>query len=49
MAICCWSLRTEQTTLIEEELVTDIDQTDLHRFEPSSRILLRDEHSHQID
>jgi len=28
-------------------LVRDIDQTDLHRFEPSSRILHRDEHSHQ--
>ncbi len=28
-------------------LVTDIDQTDLHRFEPSSRIFQKDEHSHQ--
>ena len=27
--------------------VRDIDQTDLHRFEPSSRTLLWDEHSHQ--
>ena len=27
--------------------LTDIDQTDLHRFEPSSRRLLSDEHSHQ--
>ena len=25
--------------------VRDIDQTDLHRFEPSSRALLWDEHS----
>ena len=25
----------------------DIDQTDLHRFEPSSRTLKWDEHSHQ--
>ena len=32
--------------LIDEELVTDIDQTDLHRFEPSSRTLLMDEHSY---
>jgi len=28
-------------------LVTDIDQTDLHRFEPSSRNSYWDEHSHQ--
>ena len=28
-------------------IVTDIDQTDLHRFEPSSRIFQKDEHSHQ--
>lgn len=42
-----WSLRTEQTCTNYEELVTDIDQTDLHRFEPSSRILEQDEHSHQ--
>jgi hypothetical protein len=27
--------------------VTDIDQTDLHRFEPSSRTFQKDEHSHQ--
>ena len=40
------SLRTEQTTLPFYK-VTDIDQTDLHRFEPSSRTLLWDEHSHQ--
>ena len=46
LAICCWSLRTEQTTLPFYK-VTDIDQTDLHRFEPSSRTLLWDEHSHQ--
>ena len=45
LAICCWSLRTEQTTLPFYK-VTDIDQTDLHRFEPSSRTLLWDEHSH---
>ena len=46
-----WSLRTEQTTwsslLYKMILVTDIDQTDLHRFEPSSRIFQKDEHSHQ--
>ena len=46
LAICCWSLRTEQTTLPFYK-VTDIDQTDLHRFEPSSRTLNWDEHSHQ--
>ena len=28
-------------------MVTDIDQTDLHRFEPSSRTFQKDEHSHQ--
>ena len=28
-------------------IVTDIDQTDLHRFEPSSRYSYWDEHSHQ--
>ena len=49
LAICCWSLRTEQTTLPFYNCikVTDIDQTDLHRFEPSSRTLLWDEHSHR--
>ena len=29
-------------------IVTDIDQTDLHRSEPSSRILLRDEQSQYV-
>jgi len=28
-------------------MIKDIDQTDLHRSEPSSRTDLRDEHSHQ--
>ena len=28
-------------------MFTDIDQTDLHRSEPSSRTLLQDEHSNQ--
>ena len=35
--LVCWA----------ELLVTDIDQTDLHRFEPSSRTFQKDEHSHQ--
>jgi len=30
----------------QDHLVRDIDQTDLHRFEPSSRTLLMDEHSY---
>lgn len=29
------------------DIIKDIDQTDLHRSEPSSRTNLRDEHSHQ--
>lgn len=29
--------------------VRDIDQTDFHRSEPSSRIGLMDEHSFQVD
>ena len=35
--------------LAEERLIDerDIDQTDLHRFEPSSRTFLWDELSHQ--
>ena len=49
LAICCWSLRSEVNKLsfYNPILVTDIDQTDLHRFEPSSPILLWDEQSHQ--
>ncbi len=41
-----WSLRTE---LYETRIskVRDIDQTDFHRFEPSSPTLLWDEQSHQ--
>jgi len=47
LAICCRSLRTEQITQNSTLKVRDIDQTDLHRSEPSSRTLLWDEHSHQ--
>ena len=44
-----WSLRTEEMDIewLSCKLLIDIDQTDLHRSEPSSRTDLRDEHSHQ--
>ena len=50
LEICYWSLRTKQIQLKLLKInkcirVRDIDQTDLHRFEPSSRTLLWDEHS----
>ena len=33
--------------IIYSTMFTDIDQTDLHRSEPSSRTELQDEHSYQ--
>ena len=37
----------KQHEILYAMMVTDIDQTDLHRFEPSSRNSYWDEHSHQ--
>ena len=39
----------EDHTIIVKGSVRDIDQTDFHRSEPSSRVRLMDEHSYQIN